>query len=195
VLSLSRGLRSRSPLPTPGGHAGVRSTSSTLPQAVSNTVPMSRATPTTVHRNHEKMKRCFTPPYYDVNSHLPRRRRKSPCHGAREQDADKLRCGRRSATVSASYRYSAFRVERAWCILSRGSGSLRAFLKPRLAQRAIRPFVPTALEALGRLSRRSDAGLEVHVRTALQSPPCLRILARYYTRRHGLTRDFPYTTQ
>src|SRR5215207_6860120 len=111
VLSLSRGLRSRSPLPTPGGHAGVRSTSSTLPQAVSNTVPMSRATPTTVHRNREKMKRCFTPPYYDVNSHLPRHRLKSPCYGAREQDADKLRCGRRSATVSASYRYSAFRVE------------------------------------------------------------------------------------
>src|SRR5215210_186357 len=58
---------SHSPLPTPVGHAGLRSTSSSLPQAVSrNAAPSSKATHTT-RRKHEKQKSCRTPSFYDAN--------------------------------------------------------------------------------------------------------------------------------
>src|SRR5215210_2946457 len=58
---------SHSPLPTPVGHAGLRSTSSSLPQAVSsNAAPSSKATHTT-RRKHGKQKSCRTPSFYAAN--------------------------------------------------------------------------------------------------------------------------------
>lgn len=59
---------------------------------MNNTVPRSKATPTTARWNHEKMKPSFTPPYYDVTSPLRLHQRKSPFNGTPQQNADRLKC-------------------------------------------------------------------------------------------------------
>jgi hypothetical protein len=60
------GMKPCSPLPTPGGHAGVRSTLSMLPQAVRSAAPKSNTAPAIARRNLRKLEPCRTPIYYDV---------------------------------------------------------------------------------------------------------------------------------
>jgi len=62
-------------------------------------------------------------------------------------------------------------------------------------QGGFQPLCKPPLESQGRLGRRSDASRKVYVRTALPRTPCLRILARDHTLRHGFARDFLYATQ
>jgi hypothetical protein len=89
----SRNPRSHIPLPTPGGRAGLKSTSSRVPQEVSRSAAFRSNTKLTIaRRDHGKIQPCSTQLYYDV-----------PEESGRELGARMRTCGLVGSTMWASH--------------------------------------------------------------------------------------------
>src|SRR5829696_5304890 len=105
------------PLPTPGGHAGLRSTSFKLAQEASrNAAPKSKATLMIARRNHSRMKLCCPSSYYYVEREEGESRRCSVCSPL------DLNCSSIASTAAVAVRcgYNLCRVRSVWTRLSIG---------------------------------------------------------------------------